>query len=398
MGPTLVVNPGSSSKKYALYHEGDLLTETRFEDTETGFETCSSMAGTQQVCQSVSKSDFEESLPKVAMEARAYVKGRRLPSIDVVVVRVVAPGEFFQSHRELDAEYIKKLQACQASAPLHVPVILREVKAIKAEFPEAKIIAASDSAFHSTLPACAREYSIKRSDAADLGLYRYGYHGLSVSSVVRRIHAHIGQDPKRMIVCHVGNGVSVTGVKDGKSVDTTMGFAPTSGLPMGSRAGDIEPGALLELMRARNYKPAEADIYLNTNGGLKGLSGDSDIRQLLARRGQNDETATLALDSFAYHIQKAIAGMAVSLEGLDVLVLTATAMVRSSELRQLVTDKLAHLGVKVGPERNHMLVGKDGIISVRNSAVKVVVMRTDEMTEMAHVAAELERKKQKGIQ
>lgn len=364
--------------------------ETRYEDTNSGLEMCSRLAGTQQVCQPVKKSEFDASVAKVSVEAEAFVQGKRLPNITTIVVRIVAPGTFFQKHAIIDDAYLKQLRNREAAAPLHIPTILREIMSIKEHFPNARIIAASDSAFHSDMPPRAREFSIARNDKNEFDIHRFGYHGLSVASVVRRIHPLIGQDPERMIVCHVGNGTSVTAVRNGKSVETTMGFSPTTGLPMGSRAGDIDPSALLELMRAKNLRPSEADMYLNTNGGLVGLAGESDIRLLLVRRSQDDAEATQALNVFAYHIQKAIAGGTVALGGLDVLVLTATAAVRSSELRTLILDGISHLGVQVSKDRNDMLVGKDGVISMRNSPVKVVVMRTDEMGEMAHVASQFD--------
>lgn len=390
MGTTLVINPGSSSKKYALYHEGDLLMETRYEDTNNGLEMCSRLSGTQQVCEPVRKSDFDASVGKIAVEAEAFVQGKRLPHVSTIVVRVVAPGTFFQRHAEIDDDYLKQLRSRESLAPLHIPVILREIMSIKEHFPNARLIAASDSAFHSDMPPQAREFSIARKDRNEFDIHRFGYHGLSVGSVVRRIHPLIGQEPERMIVCHIGNGTSVTAVRNGKSVETTMGFSPTTGLPMGSRAGDIDPAALLELMRAKNLRPADAEMYLNTNGGLMGLAGESDIRMLLVRRSQGDAEATQALSVFAYHIQKAIAAGTVALGGLDVLVLTATAAVRSSELRSLILDGVSHLGVQINKDRNDLLVSKDGVISMRNSPVKVVVMRTDEMGEMAYVASQFD--------
>ena len=240
------------------------------------------------------------------------------------------------------------------------------------------------------MPPRAREYSILVDDVNTHDIHRFGYHGLSVSSVVRRIHPIIGQDPERMIICHVGGGTSVTAVKNGKSVETTMGFSPSSGLPMGSRAGDIDAAAILELMRVKSLRPADAEMYINTNGGLTGMAKDADIRRLLNRRSQNDAVATHALDVFAYKIQKAIAAQTVALGGLDAVVLTATAAIRSSELRSLILDGLTHLGVQISKDRNDLLVGKDGTINVRNSEVKVVVMRTDEMGEMAFIASQFD--------
>lgn len=392
MASTLVVNPGSSSRKYALYVDGKAELEICFEQTNTGFQMCSRVVGTQQICEAVDDSSFETAFSMVADEVNNYLvrlsAGKRL---DNIVVRIVAPGTYFQKHAEINEEYVTKLQQRESSAPLHIPVILREIRSAKKYFPTVKLLAASDSAFHSTMPKIARNYSLPSADLEQYDIYRFGYHGLSVSSVVRRIHSIIGLYPENVVVCHIGNGTSLTAVKNGKSVETTMGFSPSTGLPMGTRAGDVDSAVVLELQRVKNLLPSEAELYINTNGGLQGMSGVSDIRMLLERRSQFDETAIQALDKFAYHIQKAVASMTIALGGLDVLIFTATAAVRSSALRELVTSKLKHIGVVISPDRNELMVGKDGVISVRNSPIKVVVMRTDEMGEMAHVGATLGR-------
>ena len=392
MATTLVVNPGSSSRKYALYQDGNSVLELRFEDTNTGFEVCTQISEKQQTCNGVSKTDFADSFAYVADTVQKYLftTANHRP-LDAIVVRVVAPGTFFQRHAVIDDEYINALKKRETSAPLHIPVILKEIQSIKKQFKNITLIAASDSAFHAEMPTQAREYSITASDAKQFDIYRFGYHGLSVASIVHRVHAVIGQDPEKMIVCHVGNGTSITAVKSGKSVETTMGFAPGTGLPMGSRAGDIDNAALLELMRVKHWRPSEAEMYINTNGGLAGIAGESDIRRLLDRRSKNDAKATQALDVFAYNIQKTIAAQTVALGGLDVLVLTATAVVRSAELRCLILRKLAHLGIQISLDRNEALVGGDGIISLRNSPIKIVVMRTDEMGEMSTVADSVRR-------
>ena len=384
MGTTLVINPGSSSRKYALFHDRKSVVELRYEATNIGFEMCASGTNSQQVCSAISREDFASAFDRVAAEVKNYLqKDRR--QLDTVCIRIVAPGTAFQKHQRIDDAYLTALRQRESAAPLHIPTILLEIQRIRKHFPTVKMVAASDSAFHATLPEVVRNFSIDRSDAEIFDIYRFGFHGLSVSSIVRRVHATTGANPERLIVCHIGNGASVTAVKDGKSVDTTMGFSPASGLPMGSRAGDLDPEGLLELMRLKNLKTAETEVYLNTRGGLQGLSGDSDIRQLLDRRTKGDAVATGALDHFAYHVQKAIASFTVALGGLDMVVLTGTAAVRSSELRALLLGKLAHLGIVIDEDKNHALVGQDGTCSVHKSSVKVVVMRTDEMGEMAAI-------------
>lgn len=389
MGTTLVVNPGSSSKKYALYNNGESVIEIRFEKTDAGFELCTSVIGGQQTCEGVSEIGFSDAFAKVFSSTRDFLKQQNLPKLDSIVVRVVSPGTFFQKHAEIDDNYLSELNKRASSAPLHIPTILKEIKSIQKHYPKVKLIAASDSAFHAEMPIQARDFSIAKKDVTEFDIHRFGYHGLSVSSVARRVHSVVGCDPSRMVVCHIGNGVSVTAVKDGKSVDTTMGFSPTSGLPMGSRAGDIDSAALLELMRVKNFRPTEAEMYLNTNGGLFGIAQDSDIRRLLDRRSQHDLEATQALDTFSYNIQKAVAAMTVALGGIDTLVLTATAAVRSSELRCLILRGLTHLGVDISQDKNDLFVGKEGVISTGGSKIQVVVMKTDEMGEMEYVVRQL---------
>lgn len=396
MATTLVVNPGSSSRKYALYQNGQPVLELRFENTNTGFEFCTQIIKEKQTCETINQADFTDSFARVADIVQSYLfKNSNLKSrkLDTIVIRIVAPGTIFQEHAVIDDEYIECLKSKQNSAPLHLPVILREIQKIKKHFKSTPLVGASDSAFHAQMPTQAREYSIDREDVKKFDIYRFGYHGLSVSSIVRRVHPLIGQEPDRMIVCHIGNGTSVTAVKKGKGVETSMGFAPATGLPMGSRAGEIDNAALLELMRVKHWRPIEAEMYINTNGGLAGIAGESDIRKLLDRRSKKDPLATQALDVFAYNIQKMIAAQTVALGGLDVLVLTATAAVRSTELRALICKGLGHLGVHLSQDRNDALVGKDGLINVRNGLVKVLVLRTDEMGEMALVGDMLRMKK-----
>ena len=385
MGTTLTVNPGSSSKKYSLYRDGVMVRELFFESASVGFEACTIKRGEQQTCEAITAEQYESALLRVAKECDEFL-AKEGGSIDSVAVRVTAPGTVFQQHTVIDEAYVALLRDKEQQAPLHIPSILNEIKGCQQHFPHVRIIAASDSAFHRNLPFVAREFSIEREDATQFDIRRFGYHGLSVSSVVNRIHAVVGQDPKRMIVCHIGSGVSVTAVKEGVSVDTTMGFSPVSGLPMSTRASDLSADAFLEIIREKKLKPSEATVYLHKYGGLAGLAGDSDIRHLLDRRAKGEQAASDALDHFVYHIQKAIAAMTIALGGMDALIFTGTAGFRSAELRHLIGKRLAHVGVTIDEEKNDVLVGKEGTISQSDATVKVFVMKTDETREIARIA------------
>lgn len=388
MSTTLVTNIGGSSRKYALYKDGQSVMEFNFEGTDSGFEMCTHKKGSQQTCESISSTDTKVTFAIVARAVHLYLEAEN-ETLSSIGVRILAPGAEFQKHTVIDDVYVSALQARSAAAPLHVPETIREITEIKKVFPKVKLVGVSDTFFHKTLPHHAREYSISPADAAVYDIHRFGCHGLSVASVVHRVHAVTGGDPTRLVICHIGSGVSVTAVKEGKSVDTTAGFAPVSGVVMSTRASDLDPSAFLELMRRRNMHLDEASVYVHETGGLAGLAGDGDIRRLLSRKAQGDEKAKQALTLFSYQIQKAIAAMTIALGGLDAVVFTGTASFRSSELRALCTDKLSHFGIGIDTERNDVLVGREGVISVAQSMVKVAVMRTDEMGEIARIAEQI---------
>ncbi|MEY2665204.1 MAG: acetate kinase [Candidatus Parcubacteria bacterium] len=387
MATTLVVNPGSSSRKYALFHDGKVMLEFSFEGTGTGYEVCLQKADGRQTCEPITVPDFDNAFARVKDAVSAYCTEQKV-SLDVISLRLVVPGTAFAKHRFIDAVCLSEIYSYEFSAPLHIPAIIREVEACRLHFPKVTLVGVSDSAFHATLPPIARRYSLKAADAAELDLYRFGYHGLSVSSVVHRVHAVTGKDYDRLIVCHVGNGVSITALKAGVSIETSMGYSPLSGVPMGTRASDLDPGVLLELMKKKNLRLFELSVYLHKNGGLSGLAGEGDIRHLLERRSKMDSVATEALDTFTYHIQKQIAAASVATAGIDAIVFTGTAAQRSAELRKLICSKLGYLGIEIDEDKNDLMVGKEGVINTKTSPVKVVVMKTDEMREMA-VAAEL---------
>lgn len=389
MSHTLVINPGSSSKKYALFKDRKTVLEFQYEKTFSGIEMCIKKSDGQQDRQGVMQSDFDESMVAVAEAVKRYLQ-QAGAKLDFIGVRIVAPGSDFQKHQKIDEQFIVTLRQREFAAPTHIPVILQEIDKAKRAFPFVPVVGASDSAFHATMPKRAREYSIDVSDAQTYDIYRFGYHGLSVASVFRRVHPVTGVNPKKLVVCHIGGGVSVTAVENGVSIATTMGYSPASGLPMGSRAGDIDPGGLLQLMRAKNLRPSEAEVYIHNKGGLLGLSGDADIRQLLDRRSKGDAVATQTLEHFTYHIRKAIAAATAALNGVDMVLLTGTAASRSVELRTMLLSGFEYLGIELDEDRNNTLIGKDGIFSKQNSETKAVVIRTDEMGEMAVIAEQID--------
>lgn len=386
MGYTLVVNPGSSSKKYALFEGTREVLRMHFEQTGKGFEVCSVVNASRQLCEDIKEAQFTHAVDAVIAEAKKQKIVVDISDITQVCIRVVAPGTFFQEDKVIDEDYIHRLKKQSDAAPLHIPAQLYEIQTLQACLPHAVLLAASDSAFHKTLYSSARNYAIAEIDAEKGDIYRFGYHGISVASVVRKAPAVFGELPKRMIVCHIGSGVSVTAVKDGKSFDTSMGYAPGSGLVMGTRAGDVDAGALLALMHTQHMRPLDAQMFLQTQGGLRALYGSNDLRNVLEGCARKEEKARKTFDMFAYHIRKAIGSYIATLGGLDALVLTATASERSPYLRSLLLQGLDELGLTIDNEKNDVCVGKTGLISSEESKIQIAVITSDEMGEISRIA------------
>ena len=288
------------------------------------------------------------------------------PRVDYVGHRVVHGGERFSAPTEIDAEVITALESIVDLAPLHNAPALKMIREARAFLPHATHVAVFDTAFHRTMPDVARTYALPLR-FRDLGVRRYGFHGLSVAWAAERVPA------RRLVVCHLGGGSSVTAVKDGRSVDTTMGFTPLEGVPMATRAGSVDPGALLYLLR-HGIPLDELAYALEHESGLLGLAGSSDIATLEAETSEN---GALALDIYCYRIAQAVAAMATALDGLDVLVFTAGVGEHSAKVRADVCSRIAHLGVAIDADANADTVS-EGAIEAAGSSVGVRVVHARE--------------------
>lgn len=260
-----------------------------------------------------------------------------LVGADVVAHRIVHGG----TRREpavVDDVLVLAIEALVPLAPLHLPPALAVLKRARAAT-RAPQVACFDTAFHATLPPVAARLAV--SDAATaLGVRRYGFHGLSYEYVQSTL---VSPPPSRVVVLHLGNGASACAMKDGVSIDTTMGMTPTGGFPMGTRSGDLDPGVLLFLMREHGYDQAKLARLLEHESGLLGIGGTADMRELLARRA-TEERARLAVDVFVYSIKKTVGAFAAALGGLDLLVFTGGIGEHATEVREAISFGLAHLG------------------------------------------------------
>lgn len=264
---------------------------------------------------------------------------RGFPKPDAIGHRFVHGGPEIREHQQISPEVLQKLRAALPFAPLHLPVALAVHDALARELAGVPQFACLDTAFHRTMTDVGRAYALPE-DVRKLGVERYGFHGLSCESIL----AQLTRLPQNLIVAHLGNGASVTAIRAGRSVDTSMGMTPAGGLIMGTRCGDLDPGVMVYLARHGYADPSRFDKLINTQSGLLGLSGkSSDVRELSAIRAR-DQRSDLALRAFCYTARKTIAGMASALGGIDTLIFTGGIGEHATELRNEICSGLAFLG------------------------------------------------------
>jgi len=310
-----------------------------------------------------------------------------LREADAVGHRIVDGGERFREAVRIDADVERQLRELVDLAPLHQPKSLAAVDAVSEALPELPAVACFDTAFHATMPPAATTYALPAEWRERWGLRRYGFHGLSHAWVARRAPGVLERDASglRIVSCHLGAGGSLCAIKDGRSLDTTMGFTPLEGLVMATRSGSVDPGMLLWLLEHEQLTPAELADALEHRSGLLGLAGSADMREIVDRAGAGEAVASLALDVYIHRLRAGIAAMAAALEGLDALVFTGGVGERSSEVRAQAAAGLAFLGVWIDDARNREARG-DGSIGADGAGARTLVLTAREDIEIARQA------------
>ena len=306
---------------------------------------------------------------------------------DATAHRFVHGGRRFDEPTEVDAEVQEGIRGLSDLAPLHQATALTALAAARKALPDVPAVACFDTAFHSTLSPGAATYAVPREWRDRWGIRRYGFHGLSHAYASRRAAELLERPPAelRTVVCHLGAGASLCAVRGGRSVDTTMGFTPLDGLVMATRAGSIDPGAVVWLLEHAGLSVGEVGRALEHESGLLALAGSSDMREVLQRADTADPHATLALDTYLHRLRSGIAAMAAALGGMDVLVFTAGVGENSPAIRAAAADGLAFLGVGVDPTRNAH-AGGDEDLSHADARVRTLVIEAREDLEMARQA------------
>jgi len=306
---------------------------------------------------------------------------KSLDEINAVGHRVVHGGEKFNKSVLITDQVIEKIVECIDIAPLHNPPNLKGIRAVSELMPNAPQIAVFDTAFHQTMPDYAYMYGIPYQLYKKYGIRRYGFHGTSHRYVSKRVCDFLGisQEGQRIITCHIGNGGSVAAIKDGKSMDTSMGFTPVEGLLMGTRAGDIDAGVVSYIMDKEMIGTSSISTLLNKHSGVLGVSGiSSDMRELEAAYEAGNERAILAEEMYFYRIKKYIGAYAAALGGVDIIVFTGGVGENQASCRSGACRGLEFMGISLNEELNNKVRGEEVIISKPDSKVKVLIIPTDE--------------------
>ncbi len=382
----LVLNCGSSSVKYKLI---DLDGVNQNVMAEGGVEKLGLPDSFLKFKFNGEKVTITTSMPNHEVAVRVILDNltsekygciKDFGEIDAVGHRIVHGGEKFNTSVIITDEVIAKVKECYDLAPLHNPANITGIEAISAIMPDVPQVGVFDTAFHQTMPAYAYMYALPYEAYEKYGIRRYGFHGTSHRYVARRACDFLGLDyeAQRIITCHIGNGGSITAVKDGKSVDTSMGLTPVEGLMMGTRCGDVDPAALLYIQQKEGFSTADMQKLINKKSGVLGVSGvSSDMRDIENAVAAGNKRAQLALDMYEYRITKYIGAYTAALGGVDVIVFTGGVGENQTGTREKICRQLEFLGIDFDAEKNKTR-GEEIELTRQGSKVRVVVIPTDE--------------------
>lgn len=381
----LVINCGSSSLKYQLIDmeteelmAKGLVERIGIEGSRIKHETIGKEKKTIETPMQDHKRALELVMESLTNEEYGAIKS--LDEIDAVGHRVVHGGEDFAQSVIIDEKVLKGIEDNVEIAPLHNPPNIMGIKACQRLLPNVKQVAVFDTAFHQTMPAESYIYALPYEYYEKYKIRRFGFHGTSHKYIINRAAEMLGKDVNEvnLITCHLGNGSSICAVKNGKSIDTSMGFTPLEGLAMGTRCGDLDPAILPFLMEKENLSTDEINTLINKKSGVLGISGvSSDFRDIEAARDEGNKRAKLALDIFEKRVRGYIGSYMTELDHVDAIVFTAGVGENSIEMRESIVNGLKSLGIKIDTERNNVR-GEDKLISADDSSIKIFVIPTNE--------------------
>ena len=381
----LVINCGSSSIKYKLYEMDDQSVLAAGGIEKIGLEGSflkTKINGETKIIESACPTHTEGI--KLMFDTLLHPEYGAIHSLDEISAaghRIVAGGRFTESQVVTDA-MLEEWKQYMDLAPLHSPAHLKGYNAVKQMLPELPQVFVFDTAFHQTMPEKCYMYAVPYKYYENNNIRRWGAHGTSHRFVAARVCEFLGlpsAEGTRIITCHIGNGASISAVKDGKCFETSMGLTPLEGMMMGTRSGDIDASAVLAIMKAEGLKPDEMSDLLNKQSGVLGISGvSSDMREVTQAAEEGNKRAALALEMYSHRIKKYIGSYAAIMGGVDIIVFTAGVGEHQWDIRYNSTTGLEFLGVKLDEAKNRKNFGEEEVISAEDSRVKVVVVPTDE--------------------
>lgn len=388
----VIINSGSSSIKYQLIEMPAKEVICSGMIDRIGLET-------SNLTYKTNRDSLEEILPisnhKIGLEKIAQLLLdetigviKSTQEIDAVGHRVVHGGASFSDTVLITEEVKEKIKQLFELAPLHNPANLEGIIVAEEVFQSAKQVAVFDTAFHQTMPEVAYRYAIPNYLLTENKIRAYGFHGTSHKYVSEKAIAFLEKNSK-IITIHLGNGCSITAVKDGKSVDHSMGFGPMNGLIMGTRCGDIDQSVIFYMVNTLGYKLSEVNTVLQKQSGMLGLTGYSDLRDIQSNAENGNASCQLALDMNVYRIKKYIGSYAAVMNGVDAIVFTAGIGENSAYIRKTVCEDMSYLGMELDEEKNKIRSNAIREINTENSGVKILVVPTNEELEIAHQVCDL---------
>lgn len=392
----LVINAGSSSLKYQLFAMPSDAPLCRGQIERIGLDGSSirhqveGAGSTQRIERNEPVTDHAAGFQRVLALLTDPDTGvvQTPDAIDAIGHRVVHGGERFASATRITPAVKETIKALFALAPLHNPLNYQCIEIAETTFPKAKQVAVFDTAFHQTMPDYAFRYALPEELYQQEAIRVYGFHGTSHRYVSQRAMAWLDKPDARLISVHLGNGSSITAVRGGQSIDTSMGFSPLSGLVMGTRSGDIDPSVIFHLID-RGYRPEDVNQLLNKQSGMQGLTGFSDMRDIRNALEAGDATAALAYEIYAYRVKKYLGAYAAVLNGLDAIIFTAGIGENDATVRAMICDDLDFLGIRLDPAKNGSSARDLRAVNTADSPVKILVVPTNEELEIARQSYEL---------
>ncbi|WP_457609698.1 acetate/propionate family kinase [Lutibacter sp.] len=389
----LVINSGSSSIKYQLFNMpqeevicSGLVERIGLKDAEIHYKSIANKM--DEVTDIPNHKIGLEKIVNLLLDVEIGVL-KSTSEIEAVGHRVVHGGSTFSNTTIINKEVKDKIKALFSLAPQHNPANYEGIVVAEKMFSKATQIAVFDTAFHQTIPVEAYKYAIPTKFFDEEHIRLYGFHGTSHKYVSEKAIAYLGIDDSKIITIHLGNGCSMTAVKNGKSIDHSLGFGPVTGLIMGSRSGDIDHAIIFYLVNSLGYKLDEVNNLLQKESGMLGLTGFSDLRDIEAEAGKGNKECQLALDMNAYRIKKYIGSYAAAMNGLDAIVFTAGIGENSDVIRKLVCNNMEYLGIDLDIEKNNIRAKKITEIHKNNSKTKILIIPTNEEVEIAKQSYQL---------